>query len=404
MTQWEDSILSFFVMFHGKYVFAQFMELLPLYEFDRCVLRYKGESRVRSFSCLDQFLAMSFGQLTNRESLRSTILCLHAHSCKLYHLGFRSTLARRTLSDANEHRDWRIYQDFALMLIAHAQRLYHSSSEVHKDISGAIYALDSTTIDLCLNLFPWATYRATIWAIKLHTLFDIRTSIPTFIRITEALCADVKIWEDEEFVLEGGAWYIIDRGYIDFKQFYRIAQAWSFFVTRAKKNIAWKRVTSRTISSADKKAWIRCDQIMKFIKYDTRKDYPDGIRRVKYYDAETKQYFIFLTNNMSVSPLIIAQLYKSRWQVELFFKWVKQHLQIQTFWWHSENAVKTQIWIAVATYIMAALLKKNCKLSHTLYEILQILGISLFEKTPIASLFLTYTPQNSEDKCQIPLF
>lgn len=394
--------LIFTFMNQGKYVFAQFMELIPQYALSLCIDRYSGEKRIRSLSCYDQFLVMSFGQLTSRESLRSTMLCLDAHRNKLYHLGFRGTLARRTLSDANEKRNWRIYQDFALILIAQAQKLYGSDSEIHKDVTWAIYALDSTTIDLCMSLFPWATFRTTKSAVKMHTLLDIRTSIPTFISITEASCSDVNIWPD--IIPESWAWYIVDRGYIDFCDFYRLTQSLCFFVTRAKKNVAWKRIRSRDVSEVQKKSGIRCDQIMRFTTHKAQKDYLDIIRRIKYFDEETEQYFIFMTNNMTVDPIVIAQLYKSRWQVELFFKWIKQHLCIQTFWGFSENAVKTQIWIAVSTYVLAAILKKHCALPQTLYEILQILWVSVFDKSPISSLFLNHDLQNISDQDQTSLF
>lgn len=395
-------IFSFFIMNHWKYVFAQFMDLIPRYELSQCVRKYNGEYRSKNFSCLDQFLLMSFGQLTNRESLRSTVLCLEAHKNKLYHLWFHGSIARRTVSDANERRDPRIYHDFSMLLIARAQELYTWDSEEFKEISWSISALDSSTIDLCMSLFPWATFRSTKSAVKLHTLLDVRTNIPTFIHVTEASCADVSIWKD--IPREIWSWYVVDRWYIDFKEYFRLNTTSCYFVTRSKKNIAWKRIISNPLSEEDKQAWVCSDQIMKFSGYKSRKDYPDRIRRVRYYDRETKKYFVFMTNNMTVSPLLIAKLYKSRWSIELFFKWIKQHLSIQKFYGFSENAVKTQICIALSLYVLAAILKKELHLSQSLYEILQIVWVSVFDKSPIASLFSKQDYNNSPDSDQMSLF
>ena len=378
------------------------MELLPRYEFAQCVRRYDGEYRSKSFSCLDQFLVMSFGQLTNRDSLRSTVLCLEAHRIKLYHLWFRSSLARRTISDANETRDWRIYRDFATALISHARKLYASDPEGFEEISWSVYALDSSTIDLCMSLFPWATFRTTKSAVKLHTLLDIRTNIPTFIHITEAACADVSIWQD--LPLEPWSWYVVDRWYVDFKQYHRLTTSSCYFVTRSKTNTSWKRIVSNPLSETDKQAWVRSDQLMKLSGSRSKKDYPDRIRRIRYYDHETKKYFVFMTNNLIVSPLLIAELYKSRWSVELFFRWIKQHLRVQVFYGFSENAVKIQIWIAVSVYVLAAILKKELKLSQSLYEILQVLWVSVFDKSPISSLFSKQVSNDSSDSDQTSLF
>ena len=389
-------------MHQGKYVFAQFMELLPRYELTQCIQRYKGEYRVKSFSCLDQFLIMSFWQLTNRESLRSTVTCLEAHKNKLYHLWLRGGISRRTIALANEKRDWRIYQDFALILISRAQKLSLSDPEEYKEISWSLYALDSSTLELCLSLFPWATFRKTKSAVKLHTLLDIRMNIPTFMHITEAKYADVSIWKD--IPLEPWSWYMVDRWYIDFQEYYRLTLSSCFFVTRAKKNISWKRILSHPLSQEDKEAWVRSDQSMKLSGLRSRKDYPDRIRRIRYYDKETKKYFVFMTNNMTMSPVLIANLYKSRWSVELFFKWIKQHLCIRTFYGFSENAVKTQIWIALSVYVLAAILKTEFHLTQSLYDILQIVWVSAFDKVPILSLFWNSDSNNSTDSHQTSLF
>lgn len=389
-------------MNQGKYVFAQFMELFPRHEFSQCVKKYNGEYRLKKFSCLDQFSVMCFSQLSSRDSLRSAIMCLDAHKSKLYHLWFRCIPARKTVADANENRDWRIYQDFAMVLISQAQWLYQWESTEFNDIEGSIYALDSSTIDLCMNLFPWATFRTTKSGIKLHTLLDIRTHIPTFIHISEAACADVNIWDS--ITLEIGSWYLVDRGYIDYEQYFRLTTSSCYFVTRTKVNVKWTRILSNPISDSDKEAGIRSDQIMKFSWLNSQKEYPERIRRVRYYDKKTKKYLTFMTNNMTVSPFVIAELYRSRWSVELFFKWIKQHLCIRNFFGRTENAVKTQIWIAVTTYVLAAVLKKQLNLTQSLYEILQVLWVSVFDKSPISSLFSWENYRNETEWDQTSLF
>ena len=369
-------------MYEGKYVFAQLIEFISQYQFNVCVNRYKGNNRVRSFKCWDQFLAMSFGQVTFRESIRSIITCLNAQRNKLYHLGFHSNIPRKTLLDANEKRDWRIYRDFAQLLIEQARELYVGDSEFCSNLNATVYALDASTIDLCLSVFKWAKFRKTKAAIKLHTLIDLQGNIPTFIHITDGKCHDVNVLDILEF--EAGAYYIMDRGYLDYKRLYKIHESLSFFIIRAKKNTKWKRVYSNKV---DKSIGIRCDQIIRLIGYYTPKDYPEKLRRIKYYDSEQKKYYVFLTNNFKLEAKMMADLYKQRWQIELFFKWIKQHLKIKVFWGESSNAVKTQIWIAICTYVLVAIMKKKLKLEQSLYEILQILSVSAFDKTQLKSLF-----------------
>ena len=349
---------------------------LSAYEFQKCVTRYRGDSHVRGFSCWDQYLAMAFAQLTYRESLRDIEACLRSMSGKLYHVGFRGQVARSTLADANETHDWRIYADFAHVLIGIARPLY-AQDPIGVDLDQSLYALDSTTIDLCLSLFPWAKFRKHKAAVKMHTLLDLHGNIPTFIGITDGTVHDVNILD--EILPEAGAFYVMDRGYIDFERLYVFTLCSAFFVVRTKTNMVLQR---RYSQSVDKSTGVRSDQTVILTAIDSAKAYPDTLRRVSYYDAKTNKRLKFLTNFV-LPALTIAQIYKSRWQVELFFKWIKQHLRIKAFFGTSENAVKTQIWIAVSVYVLVAIIRKRLGLEASLYQILQILSITLFEKTPI---------------------
>lgn len=362
-------------------VFSQIMNHLPLNDFRKCVRKYRGDYKIKNFSCLDQFLSLAFAQLTYRDSLRDIEVCLRSQKNKLYHMGIRSQISRNTLANANSQRDWRLYADFAQVLIHTARDLY-LGDDFGIDLNETVYALDSTTIDLCLAVFPWAHFRKTKAAIKLHTLLDLRGAIPTFISITEGKVADVNILD--QIVPEAGAFYVMDRGYLDFLRLHQIHLSLAFFVTRAKSNMKFDRVYSHAI---DKDTGLLCDQTISLSNFYAVKDYPDKLRRVKFYDNITKKRLTFLTNNFSLSALTIAQLYKSRWQVELFFKWIKQHLRIKKFYGTSENAVKTQVWTAVSVYILVAIVKKRLKLNHSLYTILQVLSVNAFEKTPILQLF-----------------
>lgn len=362
-------------------VFSQIMSHLPLNDFRKCVRKYCGDYKIKNFSCLDQFLSLAFAQLTYRESLRDIEVCLRSQKNKLYHMGIRSQISRNTLANANSQRDWRLYADFAQVLIHTARDLY-LGDDFGVDLNETVYALDSTTIDLCLAVFPWAHFRKTKAAIKLHTLLDLRGAIPTFISITDGKVADVNILD--QIVPEAGAFYIMDRGYLDFFRLHQIHLSLAFFVTRAKSNMKFDRVYSHTI---DKDTGLLCDQTISLSNFYAAKDYPDKLRRVKFYDNITKKRLTFLTNNFSLSALTIAQLYKSRWQVELFFKWIKQHLRIKKFYGTSENAVKIQVWAAVSVYVLVAIVKKRLKLNHSLYTILQVLSVNVFEKTPILQLF-----------------
>ena len=366
-------------MYSGKMIFAQVMEFLPIWEFHKCVERYQGHYKVKSFSCLDQFLCMAFAQLTYRESLRDIEICLRAMNNNLYHMGFRSRkISRATIAKANENRDWRIYADFTQILIRTARELY-INEDFGVELKNTVYALDSTTIDLCLSLFPWARFRTTKAGIKLHTLLDLRGSIPTFIDITEALRNDVNILDF--LVVEPGAFYVMNRGYLDFARLYRIHQQRAFFVTRAKKNFRCKRLYSRAV---DKSTGLRCDQtIVLTVSFN---EYPEQLRRVRFFDIEDNRLFTFLTNDFSLSALTITQLYKCRWRIELFFKWIKSHLRIKAFFGTSENAVKTQIWIAISVYVLVAIIKKRLNIQHSLYAILQVLSITAFQKIPLIDL------------------
>jgi Domain of unknown function (DUF4372)/Transposase DDE domain len=369
-------------MSEGKFVFAQVMDHMPLSTFHRCVGRYAGERKVKQFSCLDQYLSMAFAQLTFRESLRDIEACLRAQRSKLYHLGFRSTIARNTLSNANATRDWRIYCDFAQSLIGIARRLY-ADEAFALDLKDTVYALDATTIDLCLSVFPWAPFRSTKAAIKLHTLLDLRGNIPSFIFISDGKLHDVNILD--QLVPEPGAIYVMDRGYIDFDRLGRFHEAGSFFVIRAKRNLKAERRYSRKV---DRGTGLICDQTVTLTGFYSHKGFSAPLRRVRFKDPETGKRLVFLSNNFVLPPLTITKLYRQRWQIELFFRWIKQHLRIKAFFGTNENAVKTQIWIAVSVYVLVAIVKKRLQLSASLYEILQILSLTMFERMPINQLLL----------------
>jgi len=362
----------------GRTVFSQLMDYLPTYEFQKCVNRYSGDYRSRSLSCRDQFLAMAFAQLTYRESLRDIETCLRSISGKLYHMGFRGKIARSTLADANESRDWRIYADFAQTLIAIARPLY-AHDPIGVELNESLYALDSTTIDLCLSLFPWAKFRRHKAAVKMHTLLDLHGNIPSFIRITDGKTGDVNILD--EFIPEAGAFYVMDRGYLDFARLFVFTLCSAFFIIRTKENVLFQRRYSHPV---DKSTGVRSDHTVILTTIESTKAYPDPLRRVSYLDVENQRRLKFLTNNFQLPALMIAQIYKCRWQVELFFKWIKQHLRIKAFYGTSDNAVKTQIWIAVAVYVLVAVVRKRLGLEMSLYQILQIFSITLLEKMPIS--------------------
>ena len=384
----------------GRTVFSQIMDFLPLRDLRKCVKRYRGNYKVQKFSCMDQFLCMAFAQLTYRESLRDIEACLRAMQSKLYHMGIRSRVSKSTLADANENRDWRIYADFAQVLIHIARGLY-AKEEFGIELDQTVYALDSTTIDLCLSLFPWAKFRKHKAGIKLHTLLDLRGNIPTFIRITEALIHDVNILDD--IIPEVGAFYIMDRGYLDFARLYIFHHCLAFFVTRAKGNFQFRRLYSHPI---DKATGLRCDQTIVLTGFYSSKDYPERLRRIRYVDKETEQNLVFLTNCFTLPAITIAQLYKCRWQVELFFKWIKQHLRIKAFFGTTENAVKTQIWIAISVYVLVAIIKKQLNLDLNLYTILQILSVTLFEKVSILQVLMKagYKTDDTDFCNQLMLF
>jgi hypothetical protein len=384
----------------GRTIFAQLTDLLPLGEFRRCVDRYHGNHKVQSFSCLDQFLCLLYAQLTYRESLRDIETCLRAHQPQLYHMGFRGSIARNTLANANEQRDWRIYADFARILIAQARSLYrHEPFGVELDET--VYAFDSTTIDLCLTLFPWAQFRRRKSAVKVHTLLDLRGSIPTSIYVTGGQVHDINLLD--QLIPQAGAFYLLDRGYLDFARLYVFTQACAFFVTRAKVDTQFYR---RQSSPVDKTTGVRSDQAIRLTGPKTSRLYPAPLRRIHYCDPDKDSRLVFLTNNFLLPPLVIAQLYRSRWQVELFFRWIKQHLHIRAFFGTSENAVKTQVWTAITTYVLIAILKKQLPVELTLYQIAQILGTMVFEKTPISLAFSHYNhPMPQLDPCiQLDLF
>src|SRR6266704_979236 len=361
----------------GQSIFSQLMDFLPAHEFRQSVARYQGNYKLRSFSCWDQFLCMAFAQLTYRESLRDIEACLRANQTKLYHMGIRGRVSRNTLANANSVRDWRIYADFAHLLIRQARALYRND-EFSLALQQTVYALDSTTIDLCLSLFPWAKFRQRKGAVKLHTLLDLRGNIPTVIIITHGLIHEVNMLD--ELTFEAGAFYLMDRAYLDFPRLHRLHLSSAFFVTRARKRFDCQRLYSLPV---DRTTGIICDQIVTLSNPVPRAGYPDKLRRIRYFDSLQDRRLIFLTNNFTLPPLTVAQLYRSRWQVELFFKWIKQNLRIRKFYGTSANALKTQIWIAISVYVLVAIIKKRLHLDGSLYRILQILSVSLFEKTPI---------------------
>jgi hypothetical protein len=370
------------------------MDFAPSFQFQQCVARYNGNLKVITFTCLDQFLCMAFAQLTYRESLRDIEACLRVAKPKLYHMGIRGNISRNTLAHANENRDWRIYADFAQVLIKIARELY-ANETFGLELKDTVYAFDSTTIDLCLSVFPWAKFRKAKAAVKLHTLLDLRGNIPVVISITSGKIGDVSALDD--LIFEAGAIYIFDRGYIDFARLYRIHQSLAFFVTRAKSNFVFKRLYSQPV---DKSTGVRSDQIIMVTGFYALIDYPEKLRRIRYYDVDTKKRFVFLTNNFVLPAIVIAKLYKCRWQVELFFKWIKQHLRIKAFYGTSENAVKTQIWIAISVYVLVAIVKKQLKLDRSLYTILQILSVTQFEKTPILQVLSSPNYENDDiDSC-----
>jgi hypothetical protein len=384
----------------GRTVFSQLMDYLPAYEFQKCVNRYSGDYRCRSLSCRDQFLAMAFAQLTYRESLRDIEACLRSISGKLYHMGFRGTIARSTLADANESRDWRIYADFAQTLIAMARPLY-AHDPMGVELNESLYALDSTTIDLCLSLFPWAKFRRHKAAVKMHTLLDLHGNIPSFIRITDGKTSDVNVLD--EFLPEAGAFYVMDRGYLDFARLFVFTLCSAFFVIRTKENVLFQRRYSHPV---DKSTGVRSDHTVILTTIESTKAYPDPLRRVSYLDVENQRRLKFLTNNFQLPALMIAQIYKCRWQVELFFKWIKQHLRIKAFYGTSDNAVKTQIWIAVSVYVLVAIVRKRLGLEMSLYQILQIFSITLLEKMPISCVLEAFDPHSEllDNSNQLILF
>jgi hypothetical protein len=369
-------------MHEGSYVFSQIMSLVSHKQFQTLVNRYSGDYKVKDFSCWKQFLCMAFGQLTHRESLSDTLLCLKANAGKMYHLGIGEVVAKSTLTKANENRSYRIYQDLAMLLINEAKQLYIGDSDLDIQLSNNVFAIDATTIDLCLSTFHWATFRSTKGGIKLHTQLDLKTSIPEFILFSNASVHDVNALDFISF--EANSFYVMDRGYVDYKRLYRIHVAGAFFITRAKDNMDFRRLYSR---KADKSKGILCDQTIMLNGHYAAKHYPEKMRRIKFCDMETGKILIFLSNNFHIDATEVAQLYKHRWKIELFFKWIKQHLKIKSFWGQSENAVKTQIWIAISVYVLVAIAKKQFMLKQSLYEILQILSISIFEKIPINQLF-----------------
>lgn len=366
----------------GKTIFSQIMSSFPKYQFDKCVSRYNGDHKAQKFKCWSQFLCLSFAQLTYRESLRDIAVCINSFGTRRYHLGLKHKIARSTLAYANETTDWRIFADFAHILIQKALKLYQGSSDLSFDLENSVYAFDSTTIDLCMSMFPWAEFRKTKSAIKLHTQLDVKCSIPTCIFITEGKVNDVNILDCVK--AEPGAFYIVDRGYNDFARLFKINKSKGYFVIRAKRNLSFKRIYSHML---EENSNIICDQTIKFSGYASHNRYPEKLRRIKIFDEEKSKYIVFITNNFDLPASTISELYRNRWKIELFFKWIKQHLRIKSFYGTSVNAVKTQIWIAVCVYVLIAIIKKKQKIEQSLYTILQILSISLFEKMPMNTMF-----------------
>jgi Domain of unknown function (DUF4372)/Transposase DDE domain len=378
-------------MYSGQTIFSQLMDFAPRYEFRLCVERYRGDYKVQSFSCWDHFLTLSFAQLTYRESLRDIEACLRSTSKKLYHMGIRGKVSRNTLANANQVRDWRIYADFAQVLIREARELYVNEA-FGLELDHVVYALDATTVDLCLSLFPWAQFRRNKSAVKLHTLLDLRGSIPTVVIVTSGCVHDVNILD--QLTWEAGAIYLMDRGYIDFRRLYRIHQSGAFFVTRSRQRLDCQRLSSQSV---EKTTGLRCDQMITLNNPVPRRGYPERFRRIRYIDPETRKCFVFLTNNALLPALTIADLYRCRWKVELFFRWIKQHLRIKSFYGTSENAVKTQVWTAISVYVLVAIIKKRLNLDRSLFSILQVLSVSLLEKTPMQQLLTASTCDEIDD-------
>jgi hypothetical protein len=379
-------------MFQGSYVFSQVMSLVSHKQFQTLVSRHHGDYKVKDFSCWKQYLCMAFGQLTHRDSLSDTILCLKANADKMYHLGIGEVVAKSTLTKANEHRSYRIYEDLAMLLIKEAKQLYLGDSDLEVHLTNNVFAIDATTIDLCLSTFYWATFRSTKGGIKLHTQLDLKTSIPEFILFSTASVNDVNMLDFIHF--EAHSFYVMDRGFVDYKRLYRIHKCEAYYVTRAIVNMSCRRVYSRKV---DKSKGVLADQDIVMNNFYAAKNYPEKMRRIKFYDKQSEKTLIFLTNNFDIQATEVAQLYKHRWKIELFFKWIKQHLKIKSFWGQSENAVKTQVWIAVSVYVLVAIAKKKFMLHQSLYEILQILSISIFEKIPINQLFQQVQLQDSKE-------
>ncbi len=388
-------------MHKGKFVLAQLTSLVSRYEFDKCVDRYDGNYRIKDFSCWSQFIYMVFGQLTHRESITDIITCLSAHQNSLYHLGIRQLVAVSTLTRANENRDWRIYSDYASYLLSITRPLYAKDEEFSLDVASVVYALDSTTIDLCLSVFKWAKFRKHKGAIKMHTLLNLRGQLPEFIYISDGKMHDVNILDI--LPIQPRAFYLMDKAYTDFKRLYKIHSVEAFFVTRAKKNLRFKRICSRNIN---KSKGLRCDQTIRLVTKKSLEGFPENLRRIKFYDEQQKKTYVFLTNNFEISALTVANLYKQRWDIELFFKWIKQHLRIKKFWGTSPNAVKTQIWIAVCAYLLIAYMKKVLKIDYSLYEISQILSVSVFGKETINELLTNFSKnvEISESYKQLSIF
>lgn len=384
----------------GRTVFAQLFDFISKYEFDKSVNKYQGNYKSQAFSCWEQYVVMCFAQLTYRESLRDIEACLQAVSGKLYHCGIRSKVAKSTLAYWNETRDWRIYADFTQVLITEARNLYVIDNEFKLDVEGLVYAFDSTTIHLCLGLFPWAKYRKEVGAIKAHTLLDVRGNIPTSIYVTDGSVHDLNALDT--LIIENGAYYIMDRAYVDYVRLYRMHRAQGYFVSRVKNNFLFKRLYSAKV---DKSSGVKCDQTVMLAGFYAKQNYPEKLRRIKYYDEQTKKTFVFLTNNFALEAILIAKLYKERWKIELFFKWIKQHLRIKAFYGTTQNAVNTQIWIAVSIYLLVAIIKKRLKLEKSLYNILQIFSITLFEKMPIKQALeeteLNGTENNSHNQLEM---
>jgi hypothetical protein len=387
-------------MYTGKLVFSQVMDFMPLHTFRRCVARYQGDYKVKKFTCLDQYLCMAFAQITYRESLRDIEICLRAQEQKLYLMGIRGKVSRSTIADANEQRHWQIYADLAYSLINTARKLYRDESFAF-ELDQTAYALDATTIDLCLSMFPWANFRKNKGAVKLHTLLDLRCNIPTFIHISDGKLHEVNTLDIVPF--EPGAFYVMDRGYLDYSRLYNLAQASAFFLIRAKANLQCRRIYSQPV---DRSTGLIYDQTIMLTGFYQSKDYPEKLRRIKYHDAESDLTIVLMTNNFNLPALTVTELYRSRWQVELFFKWIKQHLRIKSFYGTSENAVKTQIWIAISVYVIVAILKKQLRLPYSLYTILQVLSVTAFERIPLYQIFtmVNYKTENPMSANQLNLF